>query len=388
MITLKDMQGRALLTVQEQAEALDLTQSKTGEWCANLVEALEALPHLRKLTLRLRGESFPAALAALKNLPNLVDLGILAPPAGLALSPLAACQSLRSLRILSAYQVDAAPLGALLRLERLTLDGTVKSLKVVGRLTVLLGALEPSAKIAVSPAVQESGQSPADGAFANGLLAVRWTPYPILHSMNAADGTGDKVFAPFSLSEEWEAPSAFPGQFLFDRYSSDGLSIVSSDGLSYPSEYISEAATGNSTPLFMDPYIVWQKGINYVGDPADITFEHTELWASPYDKDPAKLKPAKVADLAQTQIDFSAMGGFGEFASLSAPPGGAAFPCTVNTWRIPDGQHRAITPQIRIDTLAGVTREAVYFAARSWQSYQGETETIYRVELASMPTVP
>jgi hypothetical protein len=149
MAIFSNSQGRALLDVDEQTRELDLSPLATGDRCSNLAEALATLRHLRKLTLRLRDETFPAALAALKSLSDLVELAILSPPEGLDLSPLAACQSLRSLRLLSAYKVDATPLGSLLQLEHLTLDGAVKNLKVVNRLA-RLKALAITANKAVS----------------------------------------------------------------------------------------------------------------------------------------------------------------------------------------------------------------------------------------------
>jgi hypothetical protein len=77
--------------------------------------------------------------------------------------------------------------------------------------------------------------------------------------------------------------------------------IVTTDGKSAPTPYI--APTDGSLAdfaVYAGPYVAWLRGIGWH---ESWLYTSVEIWASPYDSDPAKLAPFKVADYPFTWMN-------------------------------------------------------------------------------------
>lgn len=130
-----DSLNRKVLSVSADVEELDLPRLEDGADYRNLQAALRGLRGLKKLRFNVRCS--PQGLEVVRGLKALCELGVTGPLEGLDLSSVATCSRLAVLRLIVADKVDLAPLEGLSHLEVLTVDGTVKSLDVIGRLTAL-----------------------------------------------------------------------------------------------------------------------------------------------------------------------------------------------------------------------------------------------------------
>jgi hypothetical protein len=107
--------------------------------------------------------------------------------------------------------------------------------------------------------------------------------------------------------------------FLYDVYEAgDGGAvlgnILKTDGTHPGSTYL---APGDGTfyvfPAFADTHLGWLRGIGLHGIN---DFDSMEVWGSPYDPDPTKLHPEKIADYPHGS-SFNVAGGHGRFVALT-----------------------------------------------------------------------
>jgi hypothetical protein len=107
--------------------------------------------------------------------------------------------------------------------------------------------------------------------------------------------------------------------------------ITSTDGKSPPSPYIvSTDGSWYDHAVYAGAYVAWFRGIGWTGVNQ---FTKVELWASPYDPDPAKLVPFKVDDYGFASM-VQLLGAAGRVAALApfSPDGGG--PTTTQVWDV------------------------------------------------------
>jgi len=246
----------------------------------------------------------------------------------------------------------------------------------------LLGAFTPSAELTLSPVVEEGpGITIAynAGAFAAGRLGFVWGPMGVkLASIDAIDGTGYTVFDPPSMDREWHRLAGFPGIFLGYRSDGNGLSIWSSDGETAPAHYLGGTDWGASSPLYLEPHIVWQKGESQTGF---TTYDHWELWASPFSSDPNELVPAKVADLPHSGVATYVAAGSSYYAIGIDEQ-------TVLLTHIPDGDQRVLrvptTHRLKAP-IVGIAKGKLYVLIRKLELSEPD---LYRFAIDALPSYP
>jgi len=141
-------------------------------------------------------------------------------------------------------------------------------------------------------------------------------------SVSAEDASDFRQFAgPSDTVVDMGHSVSAGSQFLLDTELADpkqnpslsSFGIMQSDGVSAPTPYV-VPTDGSSTNAigFAHSYVAWQRGVN--ASATDV-FQTVELWASPYDPDPNKLKPTMITDLGWHHFD----GGYGGYGHYVVP---------------------------------------------------------------------
>jgi hypothetical protein len=205
-----------------------------------------------------------------------------------------------------------------------------------------------------------------------------WIPGPKMITISAVDGSGTTVVDSGSLSDpkvyELGKPTTTGEYFLFAENYDNGTSpppwrLMITDGLEHAKVYLQDPQPDVSlgTPRYAHSHLAWLRA---TGAQTSNKFDKVELWASPFDPDPTKLQPKKVADWPRSNVESTSSSGYGKMMGTYLLPTSTT-PHTLGIWDLVTGEMQPcpMPATAQFYSHLGITRNHAYLLVETKIGY-------------------